>query len=111
MRYKGGWDLSTFTRMVNMFNKNMSGPSVTALTIKHILYKHNLIYYEEYLRRNQTSENDYEVYVRFVLKDRCSGLEVLEVNSDYPLSEEEHLSHIRSYIRNKKIDEILGGTE
>lgn len=90
-----------------MNKKNISEPSVTSLTISHILYKHNLIYYEEYLRRNQISENDYDVYVRFILKDRCSGLVVFEVNSDYPLSEEEHLSHIRSYIRNQKIDEIL----
>lgn len=97
------WDFSKVTKM-----SSCTDVSVTALTIKHILYKHNLIYFEEYLRRNQISENDYEVYVRFVLKDRCSGLVVLEVNSDYPLSEEEHLSHIRSYIRNKKIDEIFG---
>lgn len=82
--------------------------SDTSIIISHILHKHSLTYFEEYLTRNQTSIPHYEVYVRFVLKDMDSDLEVFEVNSDYPLSEEEHLSLIRSYIRDKKIDELFG---
>ena len=61
-------------------------------------------YFLNEIRRIYARENDYGIYV---IEEIDNDLLLLEIDIDYPLSEGELLSYIRSDMRDKKIDKIL----